>query len=96
MRIKIFLIFLVFLFADCSESKSEKVIDEKYALERIKQGMSYSEVIDLLGQPMDSVSYRNYKEEKITILSYKTNNWFDYRLKITLDSTLVVFEVSLD
>ncbi|MEM6815878.1 MAG: hypothetical protein AAF600_16070 [Bacteroidota bacterium] len=95
-RLILSLLFIVLL-ASCLEGrKKENVIDENYAIENIKIGMSKKQVFDKIGCPADSVIYRNHEGIFIKIYSYNTNNFFDYSLRITVDSTETVSGVSFD
>ncbi len=96
MKIKELLIFIILFFVSCQSKSKKEYVDEGYALENIKEGMTRKEVIKKIGMPKDSVEMYNSENVFRKIYSYDTNNFSGYSLKIIFNNKDSVDGINLD
>ncbi len=95
MKIKNFII-IILLLASCQNRHKKGCIEESFALENIKKGMTKKEVVEKIGMPKDSIEMYNSENVFRKIYSYDTNNFSGYSLKIIFDDKDIVDDVSMD
>lgn len=96
MKIKHLTILVIIIFNSCLKRPEKKSVEENFALNNIKKGMTKKEVIRKIGMPIDSVDMYNSENVFLKIYSYDTNNFSGYSLKIIFDDKDIVDDVMMD